>query len=824
LRKVKQKNDGCHTPRRAATIASQIIFYMGRTVTSTELVCTHCGEPCASDSIGYLDHRFCCEGCKMVYQLINQNGLCDYYALNQNPGINQRVAARKNKFAFLDDEKIHRRLVSFSDESQTHVTFYLPQMHCSSCLYLLENLPKLEKGVISSKVHFTRKEITIVFNHASISLRAVAELLTAIGYEPYISLNDLKEHRPRVEKSLIYQLGIAGFCFANIMLLSFPEYLGLESAEKSLQSVFRILNFVLALPVFLYSALPFYESGWKGIRHRFLNIDAPIALAVIVTFMRSAYEVISGTGAGYFDSMTGIVFFMLVGRVLQDRTYQHLSFERDFTSYFPIAVAVVKDENEIPTPLPDIIVGDTLRIHNEELIPADGILTRGHAFIDYSFVTGESLPVRKEMGEIVYAGGKQTGSVIEILVVKEVAQSYLTGLWSRDEFKKSAEKKQVSFVHLLSRYFTYIVFSIALLAATYWFINQPDKVWNVVTSVLIVACPCALLLSNTFTNGNILRILSRNKLYLRNAETIETIADVDHIVFDKTGTLTDSRVQDVEYIGESLNPAQQRLVAALAAQSNHPLSKAIRSHLGITRVPQVNGFRELPGKGIEGFVENELVALGSRQFITGRKQAEEGSFVFVAIENRTYGYFKIRNHYRDEIPTLIRDLSRDHKLSVISGDNPSSRKDLQWIVQGNAELLFNQKPEDKLEYIKKLQAAGRKVMMIGDGLNDAGALRQSDVGIAVTDDSNSFTPASDGIMNAGKLGRLKEFIDLCITNRRIVMASFVLSIVYNIIGLFFAVQGVLTPMVAAILMPSSSLSILLITFGSSNLVAKLRRM
>lgn len=797
---------------------------MGRIATSNDLVCTHCGEPCSSETIRYADHPFCCEGCKMVYQLLNQHGLCDYYALNEKPGINQRSIARKNKFAFLEDEKIYRRLVSFSDDTQTHVTFYLPQMHCSSCLYLLENLPRLESGIVSSKVHFTRKEVTIVFNHKTVQLRGVAELLTAIGYEPYISLNDLKEHRPKVQRSLIYQLGVAGFCFANIMLMSFPEYLGLEDAEKSLQGMFRILNFILALPVFFYSALPFYESGWKGLKHKFLNIDAPIALAVIVTFSRSAYEVISGTGAGYFDSMSGIVFFMLVGRVLQDRTYQHLSFERDFSSYFPIAVTVVREDNEIPTSLPDVIVGDTLRIHNEELIPADGILTRGNAFIDYSFVTGESLPVRKEMGEIVYAGGKQTGGIIEILVIKEVAQSYLTGLWSRDEFKKAPETKQVSFVHLLSRYFTYIVFTIAAAGGLYWLLNDSSKVWNVITAVLIVACPCALLLSNTFTNGNILRILSRNKLYLRNAETIETIADVNHIVFDKTGTLTDSRIQDVEYIGESLSPDQQVLVAALVAQSNHPLSKAIRAHLAIPRYPAVNGFRELPGKGIEGFVNNELIALGSRQFITGRNVSEEGSSVFISIENKTYGYYKIRNHYRPSIHELVQKLSRNHRISVISGDNPSSRKDLQWIVQGDAELRFNQKPEDKLEYIKALQAAGNRVMMIGDGLNDAGALKQADVGIAITEDSNSFTPASDGIMQADRLQRLNEFIDLCVTNRRIVLASFILSIVYNVIGIFFAVQGILTPMVAAILMPSSSLSILLVTFGTSNLVARLRKM
>jgi Cu+-exporting ATPase len=788
------------------------------------LVCTHCGEPCNNDRIGYDAHTFCCEGCKMVYQLLNQHGLCEYYNLNKRPGITQRSIPRKNKFAFLEDEKIHRRLVSYSDSTQTHVTFYLPQMHCSSCLYLLENLSRLNKAIIASNVHFTRKEVTIVFNHRVAQLREIAELLSSIGYEPHISLNDLKEHRPKLQKSLLYQLGIAGFCFANIMLLSFPEYLGLEPAEHDLQSVFRWLNFTLALPVFLFSALPFYESGWKGIKHRFLNIDAPIALAVIVTFMRSAYEVITGTGAGYFDSMSGIVFFMLIGRVLQDRTYQHLSFERDFTSYFPIAVSVLKADTEIPTALPDIVVGDTLRIHNEELIPADGILTRGQAYIDYSFVTGESLPVRKNVGEIVYAGGKQTGSIIEILVIKEVAQSYLTGLWSRDEFKKSAAKKRLSFVHLLSRYFSYIVFTIAAAAGIYWYVYDQSKAWNVITAVLIVACPCALLLSNTFTNGNILRILSRNKLYLRNAETIETIAEVDHIVFDKTGTLTDSKMRDVEYCGESLSPSQQRLVGALAAQSNHPLSKAVSSHLGTQNLPLVNGYKEIAGSGIEGFVDGELVTLGSDQFITGRNHSAEGSTVFVAIEKKTFGYFRVCNHYRDSIPNLIKSLSHTHKISVVSGDNGSNRSYLERVVRGNAEILFDQKPEDKLEYIKKLQSSGKRVMMVGDGLNDAGALKQSDIGIAVTEDSNSFTPASDGIMAAEKLGRLKEFIDLCVSNRRIVMASFVLSIVYNIIGIYFAVHGALIPMVAAILMPASSLSILLITFGSSNVLAKMRRM
>jgi P-type Cu+ transporter len=782
--------------------------------------CYHCGEDCLTGDIRLEDKCFCCEGCKMVYQVLNQSDLCDYYSLNKNPGINQRIKIRKDKFAFLDDEKIQLQLTGFRDEKEVHVTFYLPQMHCSSCLYLLENLHRLDAGVVSSKVNFTRKEVDIIFLVRDTSLRKVAETLTAIGYEPYISLNDLKEKRPAINKSMVFQLGIAGFCFGNIMLMSFPEYLGIDASETGLRSIFRWINFGLAIPVLLYSALPFYISSWKSLKHKFLNIDAPIALAVIITFIRSACEVISGTGGGYFDSMTGIVFFMLAGRILQDKTYRQLSFERDYTSYFPIAVSIIKEEKEITTALPDIKPGDTMLIHNEELIPADGILTKGKAFIDYSFVTGESLPVLKEVGELVYAGGKQTGANIEILTVKEVAQSYLTKLWNKGEEERNVEANKSSFVHLLSRYFTYIVLSIALGTAVYWQINDPSKLWPAVTSIFIIACPCALLLSNTFTNGNILQILGRNHFYLRNAQTIENIAKTTHIVFDKTGTLTTTQYQDITYEGISLNTFQMEQVAALSSCSSHPLSKALVQYILSRKRIDVDNFREVTGKGIEGFVKGQLVKLGSYEFVNGKTIKQPGTAVFVSIENELKGYFLFRNHYRRDIRPLIQKLKSSYSLSILSGDNDVEEENLRQLLGKKAVLRFYQKPEDKLEYIKQLQESGENVMMIGDGLNDAGALKQSDTGIAVTEQTNNFTPSSDAIIEAKQLPRLVQFIRLCRANRNIVVASFVLSIVYNIIGLFFAVQGSLSPLIAAILMPSSSLSILLITFGSSTLLAK----
>ncbi len=791
-------------------------------VTKQALYCYHCGETCPDDRIRFEEKTFCCEGCKMVYSILNESGLCEYYNLNENPGINLAFKTRKDKFAFLDDEKIQNKLVSFRNDKQVQVTFYLPQMHCSSCLYLLENLHRLDAGVISSKVNFTRKEADIAFLHNETSLRKIAEVLTAIGYEPYISLSDLKEARPGIDRSMIYQLGVAGFCFGNIMLMSFPEYLGIDASEAVLRNIFRWINFGLAIPVLLYSALPFYESSWKSLRHRFLNIDAPIALAIIITFIRSAVEVIEGSGGGYFDSMTGIVFFMLAGRILQDKTYRQLSFERDYTSYFPIAVSAVKDGKETPVALPDIKPGDTLIIHNEELIPADGILTKANALIDYSFVTGESLPVLKETGELLYAGGRQTGGNIEVLVVKEVAQSYLTRLWNRDEFNKTGKQQSVSFVHLLSRYFTYLVFFIAAVTALYWQWNDPSKTWPAVTAVFIIACPCALLLSNTFTNGNILRILGSNHFYLRNAQTIEDIAKATHIVFDKTGTLTATHQQDIIYDGRTLNSLQQKQVAALAACSSHPLSKALASYLDnrLNEV-EVTAFRETAGSGIEGFANDDYIKIGSYSFVTGINTGlQSGTAVFVSIQNKLYGSFVFSNHYREFIPGLVKKLRKEYRLSVISGDNETEKENLEKLLGRDATLLFKQQPEDKLNYIKQLQQKGEKVMMIGDGLNDAGALKQSDIGIAVTEHTGNFTPSSDAIIEAKKMSALAKFINLCKANRRIVISSFVLSIAYNITGLYFAVQGNLSPLIAAVLMPASSLSILLITFGSSSFLAR----
>lgn len=797
-----------------------------KSIVQEKTTCYHCGEHCNEQNIHIEEKSFCCEGCKMVYEIINQNGLCEYYDISENPGITQKIKVRAGKFDFLEDQSVQQKLIHFSEGVQKHVIFYLPQMHCSSCIWLIEHLPKLNKGIVKSQVNFPKKEVTIIYNSDSVSLKSVVELLSEIGYEPYISLNDLSSTKiKKYDKSKIYKIGIAGFCFGNIMLLSFPEYFSSGNMEDTgLKTLFSFLNLGLSIPVFFYCASEFFVSAYKSLKQKFLNIDAPIALAVLIAFVRSIYEITTFTGAGYLDSMSGIVFFMLIGRFFQNKTYQSLSFDRDYKSYFPLGVNVIYgDGKEKQIPVSKIKVGDRIKINSHEIIPADGMLFMGKANIDYSFVTGESLPVEKSIGEIIYAGGKQIGSAIELEVIKEVSQSYLTQLWNNDVFKADKAEQKTSFIHAVSRYFTYVLFSIAIVTAIYWSINDSSRVWNAVTSILIVACPCALLLSSTFTNGNMLNILQRLKFFVKNENVLERISDADTIVFDKTGTISLQSQSTIKFDGIELDTRQQQLIRTIANQSNHPLSKAIVTHLPFQRSLSVKNYIEEKGKGSSAIIDGENMKIGSAKFVLLEKSTlseDDGSKVYVSINNEIIGRYIIKTKYRNDLENVISSLKPNYTLALISGDNNSEEHKLKNIFGDKTELLFDQHPQDKLNYIKELQNKGHKVIMIGDGLNDSGALQQSDVGIAISDDINNFSPGCDAILDGKQFNQLKQLFDYCKKEKSIIFGSFIISILYNIVGLYFAVQGDLSPVIAAILMPVSSISIVLYTTTLSSLFAR----
>jgi len=782
--------------------------------------CYHCGASCGKSPKIFDEKQFCCNGCKTVYEILSSNELGCYYDLQSAPGTIPTDI--KGKYNYLENESIIEKLLEFNDTETSVVEFFIPSIHCSSCIWILENLTKLNSGVTTSMVNFPKKTVRITFKNNATSLKQIVELITSIGYEPYISLDDADTIKNKVDKTLIYQVTIAAFCFGNIMLLSFPEYFSAnEFWLEKYKHLFRWLILAMAIPVVFYSAKNYFFSAYKGLSHKILNIDVPIALGISVLFIRSSMEIILNTGSGFFDSLAGLVFFLLLGKFFQQKTYNFLSFERDYKSYFPIAVTKIADGIEKNIPVEDIEKGDRLLIRNQELIPVDGILINGNAAIDYSFVTGESLPVTKQSGDKIFAGGKQTSGAIEMEVISTISQSYLTQLWSNDVFNKTDDLSIKNITDTLSKYFTIAILAIAVFAAVFWYIYNPSMVFNVVTAVLIIACPCALALSAPFAIGNILRIFGYHKFYLKNAETVEEIAKIDTIIFDKTGTITTTDKSHVIYRGETLNLDEIRAVKSVLRASNHPLSRSLYNHIPQEALmDKPTHFEELLGKGIHGIINEMGIKLGSASFVGAPSFEMNDTAIHIAINNQFKGSYIFKNSYREGTKHIFEILSTNYKLVILSGDNDGEKIYLEKLLPKNTIFQFNQKPEDKLEFIKELQKNGEKVMMVGDGLNDAGALAQSNVGIVISENVNVFSPACDGILDAKFFKNLPKLLTISDKTITIIKTSFILAFCYNVVGMYFALTGALTPIVAAILMPLSSISIVIFVTIMTNLVSK----
>jgi Cu+-exporting ATPase len=771
----------------------------------TSLKCTHCGDECPDDYLVYDDHQFCCNGCQVVYSVLKDNGLGDYYSFESNPGISQKSIQNKD-YVFLDDEDVVNNLLEFREEQLAKISFSLPQIHCASCIWLLENLNKLQSGVLSSRVNFLSKKATVSFNPDKISLRKLVEQLAAIGYPPELNLQKLSSSKTGTDRSLYYKLGLAGFSFGNIMLLSFPEYLGFQHA--SVKFYLGYINIILSLPVILYSGFDYLRSAWWTVKMRQINIDIPIAVGMLTLFFRSVYEIMSATGEGYLDSLAGFIFFLLIGKWFQHYTFYSIAFDRNYKSYFPISAMLKTANGWESRSLDKLDTGDTLLVKNEEIIPGDAILLKGTASIDYSFVTGESDLLKKCSGDKLFAGGKNIGSNIQIQLLKRVDQSYLTKLWDEDAFSIDKESRTQTLIAKVGRYFTITIMSIAVLTLIYWLIVDKSLAFNAFTAVLIVACPCALALALPFSYGNILRILGKRLFYLKNVQVIDRIQQVDEIIFDKTGTITDHKNLMAINMGRLLSAEEQYMIKSTVFQSNHPLSKAIFNALADGDYTQdVTEFYEYTGQGITAKIKDHIIKVGSALFVTGAA-SETQKGVFVSINGEVITWFNPEHRLRNGVKELVNTLGKNYAITILSGDNDKEADRMKSFFPAHAHMIFNQTPLDKLNYVKQKQSSGHSVIMIGDGLNDAGALMQSNVGIVISEDSNNFTPACDAILGAKAFDKLLYFLTKLKQARYIILGAFVLALLYNILGLYFAVRGELSPVVAAILMPISSINVI----------------
>jgi P-type Cu+ transporter len=381
-------------------------------------------------------------------------------------------------------------------------------------------------------------------------------------------------------------------------------------------------------------------------------------------------------------------------------------------------------------------------------------------------------------------------------------------LWDEDSFSIDKESQTQTLISHIGKYFTITIMSIAVITLIYWLIYDSSIAFNAFTAVLIVACPCALALALPFSYGNILRLMGRKSFYLKNVQVIDRVQQVDEIIFDKTGTITDNKNMIATIGGPQPDAAAISLIKSAVYQSNHPLSKAIFGSLHGDYLTEPDEFKEFTGLGIKAVFGINIVRIGSDNYIGGKPNAKNTKGVIVEINGEIVTWFFVEHKLRVGVEELVSTLTNEYKVTILSGDNDKEEARLKSIFPADTTMIFDQTPVGKLEYIRSRQNLGHKVMMIGDGLNDAGALMQSNVGIVVSENSNNFTPACDAILGADAFGALLSYLTFLKKARWIIIGAFVLAFLYNVLGLYFAVRGELSPVVAAIIMPVSSITVM----------------
>jgi P-type Cu+ transporter len=781
-----------------------------------ELNCYHCGDDLPSNTLIFKDHKFCCQGCITVFQLLNENSLTDFYQFEKNPGVKpiKKEEELIQSFTFLEIEEIRSKYIQFEDETIFKTTLFLPEIHCSSCIYLLENSSKIEPGILECEVNFIKKEAVFTISKQAISLKDLAVFLSKIGYIP--NFGERKEQVRQIDKRFLTKLGIAGFAFGSIMLWSFPEYLGIDQGYQKIRTLASILSLLVSIPVLVYSAQDYLISAWKVLRQKSINLDVPISIGILALYLKSVASILQSEGPGYMDSFAGFIFFLLIGKWFQNKTYQSLSFDRDYRSYFPVAIQKIVDNNAIYVEIDSLEAGDMILVRNQEIIPCDAELLDDCCHIDYSFVTGESKIISKHKHDFLYAGGKVVDQRTKFKVLKPSNRSHITQLWNQANTGKKSINKNTQ--DKISIYFLMALLTITSLSALFWFFKDSSRIIDIVVSILIVACPCALALAAPFTYGNILRLLGKKKLYLKNTSVIESINEITDIVFDKTGTLTQENIQGCFYTGDPI-PSQHLIpIFSFLNSSTHPLSISLCNQL--KKEHELNGkelnienFKEIKGKGIQGVFQGNTYKIGSFTFLNISQKNQFESIVALEINQVYYGFYSFPNQLRAGISDLIKQLENQYKLHLLSGDHQEGNGIINKLFKAGTSIYFEQSPQDKYNYVQELQHSKKKVLMIGDGLNDSGALEIAEVGIAVSENIFRFTPSSDGIIEASEIKSLNQLLQISKFSKTVLFSCLVFSITYNIIGLSFAISGQMSPLLAAILMPLSSITVVLISTG-----------
>lgn len=833
--------------------------------------CAHCGLRVPRALVRADDAaQFCCDGCRAVHALLRGWGYDEYYRLKASDDgspLPARVSGRS--FEDFDDPSFAAEYVEDGDDGGRRVQLYLEGVHCAACVWLVEHLPRRQPGLRAVRLDLARSQATLEWDPGVTRLSAVARALDAVGHTPHpYRVDALARLRKAEDRSLLLKLGVAAACAMNILFIQATLYAGEATGiDPAFETFFRWIGFVLAAPVALWAARPFYVGAWSGLRQRVPHMDLPISIALVVAFGYSAIATVRGVGPIYFDSLTALVALLLGARYVQIRA-QRAAVERSeglrSASFVEFArrleaeggsgegkagiarEGAVRDEVAREVAVGSLAVGDRVEVRSGELIPADGRVVSGRSTVDNAVLTGEATPVPVAAGDTVNAGATNLGARLVVVVEATGPASRVGALLRLVDQALAAKAPIVRMADRLSRGFVTAVIALAAITGTVWLVLDSPVALERVVALLVVTCPCALGLATPVAMTVALSRAARRGVFVKDADVIERMRSVRTALLDKTGTLTRGTATVVGWEGDpdALAPA-----LALEAHSTHPVAAALRAAFpqviaaagGAAAGGAVTDVVEVAGRGIAGRVDGRSVVVGNAAHVeaTGGLvdaigSARAAAFVeggasptFVAIDGTVRAVVGVGDSLRPEAPAVVAAMkARGWHPRILSGDHPELVRALAARVGIAAEdALGGLTPEAKRDHVLAATArgggsdgarvgggvlpVGGGVLMVGDGVNDAAALAAADVGVSVHGGTAASIVAADVVLTRGGLEPLLELAEGARGTLRVIHRNLGFSLVYNLAGAALAVTGLVGPLVAAVLMPASSLTVIL---------------
>lgn len=798
-------------------------------VVRSRVTCAHCGLPVPAHLIREGEgNQFCCGGCAQVWDILHAAGMEGFYRVREMEGA-AGVPAAVNGRAFedFDDPIFQERYVRPNSGGACETELYLEGVHCAACAWLVERLPQTHPGLVGVRLDLGRSRAHVQWDPAVTRLSAVARRLDRIGYTPHPYREaDLAGARRAEDRSFLLRVGVAAAGSMNIMFLQIPLYAASWNwMDPGHERLLQWASLALATPVVAWAGFPFVRTAWQGLTQRVLHIDLPIAIAIWAAFLASAWHTIRGAGEIWFDSVTMLVALLLAGRWVQQRAQRRAleTAERlHGGTLLDHAWRLSPDGSAQEVPLEALRPGERIRVRSGEVIPVDGVVLAGTSAVDQAALTGESVPQPVGPGEAVSAHTVNLGAAIEVEVRATGLDTRVGGLLALVDEARRRAAPLVSLTDRIGRVFVAVVLVLAAASGVWWW--STGQSLEHVVALLVVSCPCALGLATPLAMTTALTQAARRGIYVKGADVVQVLARVREVVFDKTGTLTEGRVRLVRWEGEEDVLA---LAVALARQSTHPIARALaegRPGAGAT----ATRCREVAGRGMEGYVDGRSVALGNLAWmadlgipVDATRQArvedtarDAHSPILVAVDGRPVALGAFGDPLRPEAEAVLGHLQRaGWRVRILSGDHP------QVVAAVCVRLGLSPdagvgglSPEDKHRRVEEAVAGARArgvaVLMVGDGVNDAAALAVADVGVSMAGGSGASVQAADVVLTRPGLQAL---VDLERGSHRVITTiwrNLAFSLFYNVIGVCLALLGLVGPLLAAVLMPLSSLTVI----------------